>query len=158
MVEIDLEIQGLIETQKEMERIVRDLRGDPFLMGMRDATLLVLRDAIINAPVDTGRLRASITPEVRWEGNKAIGVVGSNLLYAPFVELGTRPHFVPGKYIGEWANHKGFFEGMTSVSRNWGIFVSGKAQPFLEPAFLDNEEKIIAILGDTVGRIVEGDE
>ena len=59
---IDVEIKGLEETQRAMEQIVRDLRGEPFLSGMRRATLLVQRSAKQKAPVDTGRLRASITP------------------------------------------------------------------------------------------------
>jgi len=151
MSEIDIEIQGLEETQREMERIVRDLHGDAFLNGMRIATLLVQRSAKQKAPVDTGRLRASITPEVRWEGNKAIGVVGSDVKYAPFVELGTKPHFVPQKYIGRWARRHGMEDS--------GLFVSGEPQPFLEPAFVENEQKIINIIGETVAQIIaEGDE
>jgi HK97 gp10 family phage protein len=151
MAEIDIEINGLKETQKEMERIVTDLRGEPFLNGMRRATLLVQRSAKIKAPVDTGRLRASITPEVRWQGNTAVGVVGSNVKYAPFVELGTRPHFVPQKYIGVWASRHGL--------DNAGLFVSGKPQPFLQPAFEENAAKIVQILGDTVATIIsEGSE
>ena len=146
MAEIDIEIKGLKETQKEMERIVTDLRGEPFLNGMRRATLLVQRSAKIKAPVDTGRLRASITPEVRWQGNTAIGVVGSDVKYAPFVELGTKAHFVPAKYIGVWASRHGL--------DNAGLFVSGKAQPFLQPAFEENAAKIVQILGDTVATII----
>jgi len=92
MTTIDIEIRGLKETQANMERIVRDLRGEPYLNAMRRATLLVQRSAKIKAPVDTGRLRASITPEVRMQGNLVTGVVGSNVKYAPFVELGFRPH------------------------------------------------------------------
>ena len=47
-------------------------------------------------PVDTGRLRNSITHEVRLE-EKAV-IIGSNVAYAPFVELGHRQNvgqFVP---------------------------------------------------------------
>ena len=150
MVEIDIELQGLKETQEEMERIVRDLHGDAFLNGMRIATLLVQRSAKQKAPVDTGRLRASITPEVRWQGDRAIGVVGSDVKYSGFVELGTRPHFVPRKYIGLWASRHGFDDT--------GLFVSGKAQPFLEPAFEENAQKIVEILGDTVSGIIKEGE
>lgn len=41
-------------------------------------------------PVDTGRLRASITHEVGKEGNELVGRIGTNVEYAPYVELGTR--------------------------------------------------------------------
>ena len=43
-------------------------------------------------PVDTGRLRNSITHQVESNG-KAV-IIGTNVEYAPFVELGTR-------YMGE---------------------------------------------------------
>ena len=154
MTEISIEIKGLKETQREMERIVRDLRGEPYLNAMRRATLLVQRSAKKKAPVDTGRLRASIVPEVRAQGNLVTGVVGSNVKYAAFVELGTVAHFVPGKYIGRWADRKGFFKGMRTVSSSWGLFVSGEAQPYLEPAFAENAERIVRMLGDAVGDIV----
>ena len=151
MTEISIEIRGLKETQREMERIVRDLRGEPYLNAMRRATLLVQRSAKQKAPVDTGRLRASITPEVRWQGNTAVGVVGSNVKYAGYVELGTRPHFVPQQYIGTWARRHGLGDR--------GLFVTGKAQPYLEPALRENEERIARMLEDAVASIVaEGGE
>ena len=90
MSEVRLDVRGLKEVQAEMERVARDLAGGPMVDAMRDATLLVQRDAKINAPVDTGRLRASITPEVRPFGDTIQGVVGSNVEYAPYQELGTK--------------------------------------------------------------------
>ena len=148
MSSVSIEVKGLRETQAEMERIVRDLHGEPYLNAMRRATLLVQRGAKERAPVDTGRLRASITPEIRALGSHIEGVVGSNVKYAPFVELGTKPHFVPQQYIGRWARRHGLGDR--------GLFVSGRAQPFLEPAFEENAEQIVRLLGDVVGRIVEG--
>lgn len=50
--------------------------------------------AKILAPVDTGRLRASIQYEIR---NRALGVTGrlfSNVSYADMVHDGTRPHII----------------------------------------------------------------
>lgn len=58
--------------------------------AMRQAVLLIEADAKVNAPVDTGRLRASIASEVSQRGSKTIGRVGSNLVYSKFVERGTR--------------------------------------------------------------------
>lgn len=88
---IDAKITGLLEMQKKREQEVRDLAGTPMLNAMRDATMVVTGSAKAFAPVDTGRLRASITPDVRVEGaENVIGVVGSNVAYAPYVELGTR--------------------------------------------------------------------
>ena len=54
--------------------------------------------AKLECPVDTGRLRNSITHEVR-TGEKAV-YIGTNVEYAPYVELGTskmaeRPYLRP---------------------------------------------------------------
>ena len=146
MTAIAVEIKGLEETQRAKEKIVRDLCGEPFLNGMRKATLLVQRSAKQKAKVDTGRMRASVTPEVRRQGNETLGVVGSNVKYAPFQELGTKPHFVSAANIGKWAERHGF--GYT------GLFVTGTPHPFLQPAFEENEQKIVNILGDTVAKII----
>lgn len=146
MDELSLEIQGLKETQAALEKATAALTGPPMLAGMRRATLLVQGAAKCKAPVDTGRLRASITPEVQTRADGVVGIVGSNVKYAPFVELGTRRHFVPGQYIGRWARRHGLPEG--------GLVVSGKAQPFLQPAFEENAERIFQTLGTAVSIIV----
>lgn len=84
-------IKGLKETQREMERVVRELRGGAVMGAMRKATLIVQAAAKRKAPVDTGRLRASITPEVRATPGSGIkGVVGSVVVYAPYQEFGTK--------------------------------------------------------------------
>lgn len=87
---IRAEIRGLREVQAKMEQVAKDVTGTPMRDAMRDATLLVVRSAKINAPVDTGRLRASIVPEVRVMTGTVQGIVGSNVVYAPFQELGTK--------------------------------------------------------------------
>lgn len=87
---IDVEVIGLKEAQAKMMQVARDLYGVPMLNGFRQATLWVTRDAKIFSPVDTGRLRASITPEVIADEKMIYGVVGSNVEYAPFQELGTK--------------------------------------------------------------------
>lgn len=60
-------------------------------------------------PVDTGRLKNSITHEVEGDGRAV--VIGSNVEYAPFVELGTvkmsaRPYLRPAveNHTAEYQN------------------------------------------------------
>jgi HK97 gp10 family phage protein len=84
---IRVEVRGLKEVQQKMEQLAKDVCGTPMRDAMRTATLLVERSAKINAPVDTGRLRASITPEVRMTTVTVQGIVGSNVVYAPFQEF-----------------------------------------------------------------------
>ena len=146
MSELEIEVRGLEKAQRKMEQVVSDLRGTPMLAGMRRATLLIQGGAKRNLKpwrgpgtggASSGRLRASIMPQVVQRTNVVQGIVGSNVKYAPFVELGTRPHFVPAKYIGRWAERHGL--GFR------GVFVSGKALKFLQRAFDSNKVRIIKL-------------
>jgi HK97 gp10 family phage protein len=68
--------------------------------GVTKATLRVEGSAKKLAPVDKGVLRSSYTHEVIEDGKKVHGFTGTNLSYAPAVELGTskqspQPHLKP---------------------------------------------------------------
>ena len=146
-----MEIRGLKEAQKDMERIVKDLHGRPMLDAMRDATMAVQRDAKRLAPVDTGALRSSITPEVKSENDTLVGVVGSNLIYAPFVELGTRPHWPPIASLTTWARRHG--TSAYVVAR--AIATRGtKAVKYLERAFQQNAQYIHRKLEQAADKIM----
>jgi len=84
----ELDVQGMEEAQAKIEQMLADLQGPQPVESMREATLLVTRDAKILSPVDTGRLRASILPKVtvRKFPPGVEGVVGSRVEYAPFQE------------------------------------------------------------------------
>ena len=51
--------------------------------------LQVDRAAKQGCPVDTGRLRSSITNELGTDADGLVAVIGTNVDYAPYVELGT---------------------------------------------------------------------
>jgi HK97 gp10 family phage protein len=100
MISVDLRrIERLQRALKEMPSIVAEELGK----AVRDLVLLVEGVAKKNCPVDTGKLRASITPVIEsW----AAGYVVTNTAYAPYVEYGTRnmpaqpflePAFLEGK-------------------------------------------------------------
>ena len=82
---ISIEIKGLEEFQRKMEKAAREVRGKRVVQAIQVATLLVQRSAKLNVPVDTGRLRASIIPVVE-TGAAVRGIVGTNVVYGPFVE------------------------------------------------------------------------
>ena len=107
MASVDVEVKGLIELQRKMEQMVKDVHGEPILNAMRDSTLQLQRDARIFAPVDTGRLRASIIPTIRSTPASVEGVIGTNVEYAPYMEFGTRPHFPPITALQIWADRHG---------------------------------------------------
>lgn len=149
---ISAEIKGIQEVQRNLETAAKNLRGTPMINAMRDATLIIDRDAKKNAPVDTGRLRASITPEVTSQGEIVTGVVGSNVTYAPFVELGTRPHWPPLAALEVWArrHHTSAFVVARSIALH-----GTPAKEFLKKAFDDNKEKVERRIGQAVEAIVK---
>jgi HK97 gp10 family phage protein len=69
--------------------------------GVLLAAMYVERDAIINAPVDTARLRNSIASRIAQnDGTNIVAEVGTNVQYAQAVEFGTsrmpaRPFMLP---------------------------------------------------------------
>lgn len=125
----EIEIQGLKETQAKMEQMVADLQGNELEQGVRDATLLVTRDAKIFAPVDTGRLVTSILPRVKISKLPpgVEGVVGSKVKYAAAQEA--RPAVVPTQD-------------------------PPKGGKYLQRAFNKNLDEIKKLIGNVVSRIV----
>lgn len=148
---LEAEIRGLQQMQAKVDQVVRDLHGPPMLEGMRRATMMVTTDAKRLAPVDTGRLRSSITPEVRQQGFNVLGVVGSNVLYAAHVELGTKPHEVPIEAVETWAQRHGIdaYLVVRSIKRK-----GTKARLYMRNAYEKNEPKIKEIIGDAVTGII----
>lgn len=154
-------VHGLAETQRKLEQVVADLRGEPLLGAMRDATLIVQGAAKQAAPVDSGRLRASISPEIRRDGDTIQGVVGSNVKYAPYMELGTgtfagkKPYFPPPKALDTWARRHGVAGGGFVVAR--AIYKAGGLRPrrFLQGAFEQNEGRIREKIERAVKGIVD---
>jgi HK97 gp10 family phage protein len=166
MSQAEIELRGLEETQRKLEQVVVDLSGPPILNAMRDATLLVqggakrsLGKGPLTPGANTGRLRASITPQVVVRTNTVTGIVGSNVLYAPYVEFGTRPHWPPRRPLIMWAARK---LGLTGVELRGAVrgiqrkiaHHGTKGLHYLQNAFDDNKNRIAKVFEATLGRIV----
>ena len=78
-------------------------------------------------PVDTGNLRNSITHQVD-TGTQTV-YIGSNLEYAPYVELGTGKYY-PGGRPTPWVYQ--------DAHGNWHYTHGNRAQPYLKPAVADH--------------------
>lgn len=158
--DIRLELEGLREEQKRAEKTVRDLHGTPMFNAIRESTLMVQRTARQLAPVDTGRLRASILPEITQGVRETVGIVGSNVSYAPYMELGTgifvgRPaYFPPPSALDVWARRHGLASGYVvalAIYRAGGI----RGRKFLLRAFQLNLNRIVARLERAIGEIID---
>jgi hypothetical protein len=145
------ELHGLIEAQREATRIATELSGAPIVQATRDATLLVTRTSRQFAKVDTGRWRASITPEVRVMGQQVVGVVGSNLAYAPFAHEDTRPHWPPIAALVPWArrHHVSAYVIARAISRR-----GTKGDQAIYRGLQENLTNIVALYERAVGKIV----
>lgn len=89
------------------------------------------------APVDTGRLRNSISHKVDEEERAAY--IGSDLDYAVYVELGT------GKYAEGGRPTPWVYQ---DDSGNWHWTQGNPAQPFLAPAVKDHAQTYRNIIED----------
>ena len=79
---VTLEVKGLQELQKKLQS---EVALKPFHEGIKRATLLLQREVMMATVVDTGRLRASITPKLA----EGFGQVGTNVEYASVIEFGS---------------------------------------------------------------------
>lgn len=119
-----------------------DLIISKVFFNTQKACLLVERDAKKNCPVDEGRLRASITHQTNITSGEIVGLIGTNLDYAPYVHYGTGIYAKNGngrKTPWVWIG--------TSTKYRGGHKTEGqKPQPFLEDALKNNKSKIAKIL------------
>lgn len=77
----------VVINQAAIDELLKSPDGDVAKDIMR-RTLQVDRMAKRLVPVDTGRLRSSITWSMESDGDGPYGVVGSNVVYARIIELG----------------------------------------------------------------------
>src|SRR5699024_8746602 len=89
------------------------------------------------APVDTGQLRNSISHAV--DESEPAAYIGTNLEYAPYVELGT------GQYNPQGRPTPWVYQDAKS---DWHWTKGNPAQPFLKPAVSDHAQTYRNIIED----------
>ena len=106
-------------------RAIKQKAKENIKAAITTSALLVERDAKLNAPVDEGLLRNSISHRII-EGNEIYSAeVGTSVFYGPFQEYGT----------GE----RGASSGVIAPSDyEYGSSKGIPAQPYLGPALLKN--------------------
>ncbi|MDO4271544.1 MAG: HK97 gp10 family phage protein [Candidatus Saccharibacteria bacterium] len=100
--------------------------------AMAKATAVVEAGAKAVCPVDSGTLKGSINSNVEQSGNEIIGVAGTSVEYAPYVEFGT--------------GRRGGYPYETNIQLSYGDVPGQAAQPFLGRSLHDNKSKVKDIL------------
>lgn len=99
------------------------------LKAMEMCGLVAEGYAKLKAPVDTGALRNSISHKVVEEGKELVCYIGTNMEYAPYVELGTGINYVGGRRTSwVYKDSKG----------QWHMTNGQKPKPYLRPAITDH--------------------
>lgn len=112
---------------------------------MEDIVEVGVEAARRRAPVDTGRMKSSITGEARRRGTEIQGVIsvggesGSDSPYWPFVEYGTglRGQSSRNRGVGETADTADVFAGGYRYDYLSKGYIGQPAQPFMRPAIDD---------------------
>lgn len=104
------DISGLVEVRADNREAIANAIDRALVAALEEIGLAAEGYAKRACPVDTGRLRNSITHIVD-EGGKC-AVIGTNVEYAPYVELGTR-HQKPQPYLKPAAeDHESTYKGI----------------------------------------------
>lgn len=101
--------------------------------GIGKGVQKIKRDAKVNCPYDTGRLKGSISTE---HLEPKVWAVGTNVEYAMFVEFGTGQLGAPGvpHTMQPWR--------YKDVKGNWHTTNGAPPKPYLYPALLGNREYV----------------
>lgn len=119
--------------------------------GLLLSALLVAQRAQGNAPVDTGRLKRSITTSTPYSTPKGKAInVGSNVAYAAAQEFGAEipPHTITpvnAKVLSfNWRGEQRFYKRVNHPG------ATIPAQPYLRPALRDSKRDVAEVLAKSV--------
>lgn len=132
---IKVEYSKAISGLKKLEDI--DLTNAMELIG-----ITVENNAKLHIPVDTGTLRRSITHQII---NNTTVEIGTNLEYAPYVELGTGIHALNGNGRQTPWKYK-------DAKGEWHTTEGQPPKLYMKQGLADSEADIVAIINKEIGR------
>lgn len=138
---ITVEAPDLVDLMRDFSNAPARIQKE-ITTALRKSAVTVQREAIQEAPVNDGLLRANIKVDFPTENS---AVVYSGAKYSIYVHEGTRPHFAPFKPIERWARKKGLPAG--AVWR--AIAKKGtKANKYMDRATKNSERHVQSIFSD----------
>ena len=75
-------MDDLFDLADWLQDIAKDSKKE-IEVAVEKGAMIISNEAKARCPVDTGALRGSIHTDVAWESNTCIGIIGTNLEYAP---------------------------------------------------------------------------
>lgn len=152
-----IKIEGLDSLLKKLNALKGNVE-EALKQGILAGSLLVEKDAKLNVKTSTGVLRESINHEVINDKKSIVGIIGTNIKYAPYVELGTgpvgqanQPEIAAKKNVKyrdtPWVYYSEEMQSFFTTSGQAGI-------PFLYPALTQNQEQIKKIVSEAVRRAI----
>jgi hypothetical protein len=104
--------------------------------GLLYSTIKLQGDIKARTPVDTGNLKGSILRSIYMRKNTSVGIIGTNVDYAGYVNSGTGPHkkstgsadFIAN--IKDWARRHG-------IDNPWGVITSIRKKGTKKTEFMD---------------------
>ena len=124
---ITIRIEGLEQVLASMN--YQEIVAGPLHDFLLRSGLTVEAESKQLAPVDTGRLRASIKTEV--EPLKA--TIAPTVHYGAAVEFGSRPHMPPVAALQPWARRHGGGSGLPWALAIWISKHGTKPHPYMVP-------------------------
>lgn len=134
---------------ENLDKLISKLEKlDDVNQAMEQACILVENEAKIKCPVDNGLLRNSITHYIEDNPDELVGVVGTNVEYAPYVEFGTGIYSSLGNGRQDRWKYK-------DAKGEWHSTIGQHPQPYLQPALEANRRKIEKMFKEQVKKGVK---
>lgn len=150
-----IRITGIPALQRKLgTRVV----GPPVRKFFTRSAIKVQSNARELAPVDRGDLKNKITYEVDPSTMPRYARIGTNLHYAPYQELGTKPFWAPKAPIAAWASRKGIPQASVYLIRRKIARVGIKPKKFLQDgtdAALPDIRRYVVVLGDDIAEAMQ---
>ena len=127
---------------------IADEVKDEIKKSVEKGAMKICGDAKARCPVDTGTLRASIQTDSEWEGNTCMGIIGTNVEYAPMVEYGSGIYAENGQ--GRQTPWK-----YQDKDGNWHTTRGQHPQPFMYPALYAKKDAVFNDIANDIKRLFE---
>jgi len=163
-------LEGQADLLKALDKFGKDALKEAS-EGLKKAGMQIVADAQDNLRQNghnvDGHLSSSGDVVVLKDGSVEAGFMkvpqGAQANYAEFLETGTKPHKVSGKWFNVWASKKFRLypaDGREAVSAGWAIAKSiakkgTKAHPYFAPAVKKNEKKVIECLQNALNKAIQ---